>query len=48
MTAVQRIKVPEPKYSSLRKEFIKSLGKTAKVRSIEEICNMDYYEKYLG
>ena len=48
LSEVQKIKVPEPKYTWMKKTFRKSIGIAVKVINIEEICNTDFFDKYEG
>ena len=36
------------RYKSLKEEFVKSIGIAVHIQSIEEICNLEFHEKYEG
>lgn len=43
---VKRIKVSDSTYARLSAEFLKSIGAHVTIRDIEEICNLEMFEKY--
>ena len=44
----QRVKVDTSTYKSLKDSFVKSIAIPVIVTNIEEICNVEFYDKYEG